>query len=643
MKFFYLSCILIIATYTQSILAEEVDNSAIRADESIAEYQQRINQKSIKPIENNQTINVIAPRIRESYNGSFIITREMIANSGSLSVADLLSKQPSIFIQSSGDFGQSATVSLNGSLPQHVVILLDGVRLGDPSNAQPFFDIGQIPLSFIDEIEIIKGPSAVLHGSGAIAGVINIKTIKYEENIATIKQEVGTNNTLTTQAGINVNIENFNFTIFGNFFRTEGYSIAAQPNAGEELENDKSKVQDINLKLSYSFSEDTYIDSFFKIGSSSADYDGFDTLPYDVAGNYVDKKENLYYFSYNFKLFDNFRNQLRFSQYMADKRYVEILNSKSNEYEFSSKEQIFSYKGDYMNEFFSFTGGFDFQAKRMNNSPQSTNDFAFYGNLREYLSKRMSLEQGIRFNQNQKNLSIQDTTFTNNYAYNLGMSYDVMDDAFIKLNYGAGYRLPSLYELFSDYGNYNLTPESSQGLNFEFSSNNFTSVVQQFRFNAFYNEISDMIFFTNSTYENIGDYTTMGFDITFPFSIGNFLYLNDLKVFPTYTYTNTKDSNNNSTTVIPNHKFSTTLDMGIIKQYHLSWTSLWASSTSSTFDGINYSLPSYWVNNLMVSRNLSGSSKLYVRVDNVFNQQYQTSYGYNTKDRSYYFGLVVEM
>ncbi|MDR2008383.1 MAG: TonB-dependent receptor [Alphaproteobacteria bacterium] len=639
MKFFYYVIIALLALPLQPIFAEENGNDGIQANESFEDYQLRMN-KSIKA---TLPPTVIKQNRRESSNGVYIITREMIANSGSLSVADILQQAPSVFINSNGDFGQSATVSLNGGLPQHIVILLNGVRLGDPSNPQPFFDIGQIPLSFIEEIEIIKGASTVLYGSGAIAGVINIKTIKYQENIASLKQEFGSRNTLTTQAGLNASIENFNVTIFGNFFRTDGYSIVATPQPDQKPENDKSKVQDINLRLTYDFSTNTYIDSFFKIANSRADYDGFDKIPLDASGNYVDKKENLYYLLYNFTAFEGFINQLKFSQYMANKRYFEVVDSKADEYLFSSKEQIFSYKGNYSNSFINFTGGFDFESKHMDNMPQSTNDFAFYGNSRENLTKSFSLEQGLRFNQNQKNLSMQDTHFTDNYAYNLGAVYNITTDSAMRFNYGVGYRLPSLYELFSDYyGNSDLKPESSQGVNLEFSSNNFSTHIQRFQFNAFYTDISNMIFFNTNKYENIGNYTTMGFDVSFPFYIEDF-FSTKLRILPSYTYTNTRDSNKNNTTIIPKSKVGVNFDMDITQRYNLSWVSYWASSTTSYLNNTAYSLPSYWVNNAMISRSFSDSSKLYFRVDNVFNKQYQTNYGYNTKDRSYYFGLVINM
>ena len=622
-------------------------DETIRFDESLEDYKKRIN-KQEEQIKNIETIKVIGSKEREAYNGQYVITKDMIEKSGSISVADILAQQPSIYMESNGDFGQSKTVKLNGSPAQHVLILLDGIKLDDPSNAQPFFDIGQIPLSFVKEIEIIKGPSSVLYGSGAIAGVINIKTKQYKENITTIKQEIGSFNTLVTQAGANVNINKLNISLFGNFYKSDGYSLANTNLDNNKLEDDKAQIKDINLKINYKFSENTYIDSFFKIANSETDYDGFSTVPIDVEGNHLSKSENLYYFSYNFKLFSSFQNQLKFSQYTTSRKYEEISSSSSSrkdEYEYNAKEQLFGYKASYTNEDISFIGGIDFETKKMNLQDQSINDLSFYGDIKEYLNSQLSLEQGFRLDQNQRNLSIKETTFYNDIAYNVGLAYDIDDmNSYIKLNFGQSYRSPSLYELFGNYGNSKLTSENSRGINLEFSSSNFYKHVQQFTFNIFYTNVDDMIYFVDNKYSNIGSYTNIGFDITFPFYIDNFLYINDLKILPTYTYTSSKDKyKSENSKLIPEHKFNTSFDLDLTEKYHLSWNMLWVSSTSNLSDGEEVNLPSYLLNNAMFSAKLKNSSKLYLRVDNIFNEQYQTSYGYNTKDRSYYFGIVVDM
>jgi vitamin B12 transporter len=153
-----------------------------------------------------------------------------------------------------------------------------------------------------------------------------------------------------------------------------------------------------------------------------------------------------------------------------------------------------------------------------------------------------------------------------------------------------------------------------------------------------------MIYFVDNRYSNIGNYTNIGFDVTLPFYIDNFLYINDLKIRPSYTYINSHDNyTNTNSTIIPEHKFNTSFDIDITPKYHLSWNMLWVSSTTALNDGKEINMPSYFLNNAMLSMKLKKLSKLYLKVENVFNEQYQTSYGYNTKDRGYYFGIIVDM
>ena len=56
--------------------------------------------------------------------------------------------------------------------------MIDGVQLNDPSHITNEYDLRLIPISNIESIEIIKGASSVLYGSGAATAVINITTKK---------------------------------------------------------------------------------------------------------------------------------------------------------------------------------------------------------------------------------------------------------------------------------------------------------------------------------------------------------------------------------------------------------------------------------------------------------------------------------
>lgn len=93
------------------------------------------------------------------------------------SVADLLSIQPGISIIGNQSItGQNLRFAIRGSTNNQVLILIDGIRVSDPSRIGSDFDLNFLSLDDIESIEILKGAASTLYGSAAAAGVINITT-----------------------------------------------------------------------------------------------------------------------------------------------------------------------------------------------------------------------------------------------------------------------------------------------------------------------------------------------------------------------------------------------------------------------------------------------------------------------------------
>ena len=89
--------------------------------------------------------------------------------------------------------GANPTVSIRGGRNRQVLILIDGIRVSDPSRIDNVFDINSINIEMIESIEIVKGAASSLYGSSAATGVINIKTIKPEKSLTLfIKKNWGT-------------------------------------------------------------------------------------------------------------------------------------------------------------------------------------------------------------------------------------------------------------------------------------------------------------------------------------------------------------------------------------------------------------------------------------------------------------------
>jgi outer membrane cobalamin receptor len=104
-----------------------------------------------------------------------IVEADELARLGSRTVAELLQALQPGAVMSSGGAGANASAFLNGTLSRNVVVLLDGLRLNDPTGISP--DLGTLSLVGIARVELVLGPSSVLHGSDAIGGVISMTSL----------------------------------------------------------------------------------------------------------------------------------------------------------------------------------------------------------------------------------------------------------------------------------------------------------------------------------------------------------------------------------------------------------------------------------------------------------------------------------
>jgi vitamin B12 transporter len=103
-----------------------------------------------------------------------VITRDEILRAQATSLADLLRGRAGINLSNQGGDGKLTTMFVRGSESDHVLVLIDGVRVGSATSGLVSFQ--DLPISLIDRIEIVRGPRSSLYGSEAIGGVIQIFT-----------------------------------------------------------------------------------------------------------------------------------------------------------------------------------------------------------------------------------------------------------------------------------------------------------------------------------------------------------------------------------------------------------------------------------------------------------------------------------
>ena len=99
-----------------------------------------------------------------------VITADDIKTRQSNAVVDLLRTVPGITFTRNGGLGASTSVNIRGADSDQTVVLIDGVKLNDPSSPSSGFNFGNLLTGNISRIEVVRGSQSVLWGSQAIGG-----------------------------------------------------------------------------------------------------------------------------------------------------------------------------------------------------------------------------------------------------------------------------------------------------------------------------------------------------------------------------------------------------------------------------------------------------------------------------------------
>lgn len=111
-----------------------------------------------------------------------VISSDQIKQSGYHTLSELLSQQEGIYIVGNGQTpGSNQSLFTRGAASNQTVIMVDGVRLSDPSSVNNTPDLSELSLSGVDRIEIVRGSHSTMYGSSAIGGVVNIITRRAEK------------------------------------------------------------------------------------------------------------------------------------------------------------------------------------------------------------------------------------------------------------------------------------------------------------------------------------------------------------------------------------------------------------------------------------------------------------------------------
>ncbi|MEO5582545.1 MAG: TonB-dependent receptor [Saprospiraceae bacterium] len=437
-----------------------------------------------------------------------IIGRDELNASAGKSVAEIIQSYASIYINGANSVqGANKEFYLRGANHGNVLILMDGIAVNDPSQINNSFDLNHLNVYQIDHIEILKGAQSTLWGSDAVAGVINIISKKPGDKkiSADAMLAAGSYASIRSNTGIHGRLGQLSYQAGYGLDKSRGFSSSTDTLHLNTYDKDGYNQQNAQLSLQYHLNKNFTLNSLIRRSIYHADID---------AGAFADDRD---YTTENKNLLGNIQlsyEQSRFKLYVNHS----IVNAHREFTDDSSDVGGFANysKGNYIGRsrvseaygVFKFTkaltlvSGIQRQSQNTDQHYYSVSNFgpfesaledtslisnlSFYSSLSLSTHRKYSADAGLRFNQH--------SIYGNNTTFTLNPSFYLSASTRISFNISTAFKTPSIYQLYSEYGNKALQPEES--INFESSVQwNSTSMRHVIRLTAFKRNIKDLIVF----------------------------------------------------------------------------------------------------------------------------------------------------
>jgi vitamin B12 transporter len=162
-------------------------------------------------------------RVEDILASVTVLDRAAIEARQAGSVEELLRGEAGIDISNGGGLGKVTSVFMRGMQSDHVLVLVDGVRLGSATLGTTAFQF--LPVDQIERIEIVRGPRSSLYGSDALGGVIQIFTKRGSgEFTPEFAASGGSHSLQEISGGVGGSADRFSFSVSGSYQATNGYN-----------------------------------------------------------------------------------------------------------------------------------------------------------------------------------------------------------------------------------------------------------------------------------------------------------------------------------------------------------------------------------------------------------------------------------
>jgi vitamin B12 transporter len=589
-----------------------------------------------------------------------VLDKAAIDRSQDIGVTELLLRTPGISMSRNGGYGTSTSLRIRGAESEHTVVVIDGVKLNDPSSTGGGFNFANLLAGDIARIEVLRGPQSILWGSQAIGGVVNIVTATPEKPLeGSFDIEAGSRDTVSARAAIGGRTGPLAWRLGGQRFATDGISSYAKAFGGKE--RDGYRNYNLSGRAELALADTISVDLRGIYASGRVEFDGFsaDSADYGLS------KEFVGYAGLNVALADGrFRNRIAYAYTDTNRDNFNPDRARPRSFEADGRNKRWEYQGsfDVSDRIHAIFGIENERSSFRSRSPSASlatplpafargkaEITSVYGQLSVEPVAGLTLNGGVRYDDHNR--------YGGQTLFAAGGVWRLATGTVLRASYGEGFKAPGLYQLFSEYGNVALDPEEAHGWEAGIEQHLFDrklvigatwfdrKTVNQIIYNGCSSGSTDPLCFVPGDpstprygyYLNIARSEAHGAEAAAALSLGG------LTVDGNYSWIVAEDRSpgasfgnwlprrpRETANASASYAFGFGLELGAAVRW-----------SGKSYDNASNAqrLDDYTLIDLRAELKLSDTVKLFARAENIFDEQYMTAYRYGTLGRSIYAGI----
>lgn len=569
-------------------------------------------------------------------------------------ITRVLERLPGVTIARNGGLGSTTSLFVRGANSQQLLVLVDGIRVADVAAPGGGYDFGNLTTGGLGRVELLRGSNSVIWGSEAIGGVLSLAS--RDMNGAEASAEYGARDSFDGQVTAGLSNATSGITLNGGYLRTDGISQAASGSERDAFHQYRAGGRahiEVTPGLTASL-VGRYTQGTLDIdGYPAPDFTFGDTPEYQKTRE-IGGRAGLAWTSE--------RLDLNAGYQISDTRR-RYYDPTFGDTDFNSETQGQSRRAELFGAFRAtdtvrLDFGGDHEWSRIDTvsafSPAARNKANLSSGhaLLGWYDDRFSLAGGVRYDDHSR--------FGDRWTFGANGSINVSNDWRVRASYGEGFKVPTLYQLFSEYSNptTTLNPEKSRSYDagVEYGDRNGALHVA---LTGFRRDSRDLIGFVSCEgaicetrpfgyYVNIGRARATGFELELGANIGETLHAQGA-----YTYVKSTDrtrgSFNEGTDLArrPRHALTVSADWSPITSGALMGFTLGGDirlvGDSFDFAGEFGRLDSYAIGTVRASVPVGEHVEVFGRIENVTDEEYATAGDYGTAGRSAFVGVRAKM